>query len=336
MRVRSRSRHGGATICPTRLVARAALDALVRSSYAECAPPAMTSFVTTSPRLPWLSLTLAMLIAGVAASCSSKDDSAAQPSELSCEVKPSQAFHDRIEPLLADDNVSTCNQCHLSGVNLSAFVRETPCKTLACLIDQGLLDLEVPRESTILDWIKRATPDNQLITQDVIRAEHDGFLEWIEANAACPDACAGVACGSPAQGPRCANAKVPELPPEPAEGCTDSQLEQAFYDQVYAWRGRCYPCHFDTELDADPDAPRWLSAKGNCETGSVASLKRMLALGLIDTASPEESLLLLKPLDTAQGGVMHGGGNKFQGRSDPAYVSFLQFIDHYAACQALD
>jgi hypothetical protein len=298
-------------------------------------PFAMTTSVVTSPRLPTFSLTLAVLVASVAASCSGNEDSAAQPSELSCEVKPSQTFHDRIQPLLADDNVSTCNQCHLSGVNLSAFVRETPCKTLACLIDQGLVDLQVPRESTILGWIERATPDSDLITQEVIQAEHDGFLEWIEANAACPDACAGVTCGSPAQGPRCANTKEPQLPPEPLDGgCTDQQLEQAFYDKVYAWRGRCYPCHFDTELEADAEAPRWLSAKGNCETGSVASLKRTLALGLIDTTSPEESLLLLKPLDTAQGGVMHGGGNKFQGPKDPAYVSFRQFIEHYAACQA--
>ena len=250
-------------------------------------------------------------------------------------MKPTQAFHDRIEPLLAEDRVTTCNQCHLSGVDLTAFARETPCKTWACLVDQGMVNPETPEESKILGWILRASPESDLITGDVIRAEHDGFLEWIEANAECPDACAGVSCGEPGDGPTCdlGTADDPVLPTgADTRGCSDTELEQAFYDDVYAWRGRCYPCHYDTELDADKDAPRWLSLVGNCNTGSAVTLKRALTLGLINNVEPENSLLLKKPLDTSGGGVKHGGGAKFT-TTDDTYRSFLRFIEHYAECR---
>jgi hypothetical protein len=277
------------------------------------------------------------LAAGIA-SCGDGDEPPAEQSELSCEVKPSKTFHDRIEPLLSEERVTTCNQCHLSGVDLSAFARETPCKTWACLVEQDLVSVDDPDSSRILGWIKRAKPESELITDEVIQAEHDGFLEWIRANADCPAACAGVECGEPDRGPTCSDgtADMPPLPPEgPDErGCSDSELEQAFYDDVYAWRGRCYPCHFDTELKADKDAPRWLSAIGNCQTGSVATYRRVVGLGLIDVADPTASLLLQKPLDVVNGGVEHGGGEKFSDEMDETYQSFLRFIELYASCQA--
>jgi hypothetical protein len=273
------------------------------------------------------------LAAGVLASC---DGDQLAPGEAACEVQPTRTFRERIEPLLTDERPTSCNQCHLSGVDLSAFARETPCKTWACLTDRGLVSSADPADSKILGWILRASPDSDLITDDVIRAEHDAFLEWIEANAACPDACAGVECGDPSQGPTCDDGTHDEPPPLPDEadtrGCSDAELEQAFYDDVYAWRGRCYPCHFDTELEADRDAPRWLSAVGNCQTGSAVTLKRVLSLGLLNLQEPKQSLLLEKPLDDVGGGVNHGGGAKFTPMDD-AYDSFLRFIEHYSACR---
>lgn len=284
-------------------------------------------------RLTTLCLALASTISALLAAC---DGDAPPANEAACKLSPTQTFHERIEPLLADDRVTTCNQCHLSGVNLTAFARETPCKTWACLNEQGLVDTSDPEGSKILSWILRASPDSDLITDDVIRAEHDAFLDWIEANAACPDACAGVACGEPDQGPTCSDGTRDDPPPPPDEedtrGCSDEELEQAFYDDVYAWRGRCAPCHFDTELEADKDAPRWISAIGNCETGSAVTFKRAQALGLFNTDEPKESLLLQKPLDDVGGGVQHGGGAKFTPK-DEAYQSFLRFVLHYQACQ---
>jgi hypothetical protein len=219
---------------------------------------------------------------------------------------------------------------------LSVFARDTPCKTWACLNEQGLVNVASPDDSKILAWIQRASPDSKLITPDVIQAEYDAFRDWIEANAACPEACADTTCGSPDDGPTCdegLNDPQPKLPTGPdTRGCSDMEMEQAFNDDVYSWRGRCAPCHFDTELKADPTAPRWISAVGNCGTGSAVTFKRVRDLGLINADDPTQSLLLLKPLDVAGGGVKHGGGDKFT-KADPAYLSFQRFIEHYAACQ---
>lgn len=286
-------------------------------------------------RLSALVLGLTSMGSAVLASC----DRDEPPEEAACELKPTQTFEERIEPLLSEDRITTCNQCHLSGVNLTAFARETPCKTWACLSEQGLVDAARPRDSKILGWILRASPESELITAKVIQAEHDAFLDWIEANAACPDACGGVKCGSLADGPTCSNGTQDEPPPVPDErdtrGCSDTELEQAFFDDVYAWRGRCAPCHFDTELEADPKAPRWISALGNCETGSAVTLKRVVAAGLLDTSDPSSSLLLEKPLDDVGGGVNHGGGAKFTPMDD-AYRSFLRFARLYQTCRGSD
>jgi hypothetical protein len=283
----------------------------------------------------WLLLSSVTVAAALVASCDGDEPLTNEEREAACEAKPSRAFHERIEPLLSEERATTCNQCHLSGVDLSAFARETPCKTWACLVDQGLVDIASPEQSKILGWILRASPDSELITDSVIRAEHDGFLEWIQANVQCPDACRGVTCGEPADGPTCdeGTTDTPQLPQGDDErGCSDEDLEQAFFDDVYAWRGRCYPCHFDTERDGAEDAPRWLSLVGNCQTGSAVSLKRVLTLGIIDVSEPEQSLLLQKPLGPSGGGVEHGGGTKFT-TADETYLSFSRFVRHYAECR---
>jgi len=281
------------------------------------------------------SLALAFVSLGAAAAACGDHDG--PPAAVqACAVEPVQTFHERIEPLLSDSRASTCNQCHLSGVDLSVFARDTPCKTWACLVEQDLVNVRSPEDSKILGWIDRAKPDSDLITPQVIQAEHDAFRDWIEANAACPNACAGVTCGAPDQGPTCPVPKErpSDAPPEiPSDDCSPRQLEQAFYDDVYAWRSRCFPCHFDTELNADPNAPRWLSATGNCQTGSAVTFQRVRDLGLIDVGDPEKSLLLQKPLDEAAGGVKHGGGEKFPDTTDATYQSFLRFIQHYQHCQ---
>lgn len=285
------------------------------------------------PRWSSLLLLAVSFTAACLASCGDHDNPAG---EVACQLKPSETFHERIEPLLSETRVTTCNQCHLSGVDLSAFARETPCKTWACLVDQGLVDTSSPEDSKILAWIERASPDSDLITPQVIAAEHDAFRDWIEANAACPSACEGVTCGAPGGGPTCSDGSADEPPTIPTgedtRGCSDKELEQAFFDDVYTWRGRCFPCHFDTELEADRNAPRWISAVGNCSTGSAVTLKRVLALGLIDVDDPSQSLLLQKPLDKRGGGVAHGGGAKFT-TTDLAYQSFTRFIEHYRQCQ---
>jgi hypothetical protein len=206
---------------------------------------------------------------------------------------------------------------------------------MACLVQDGLVDLGAPSESKILGWISRAQPDNELITAQVIEAERAGFQQWIEASAECPSACRGATCPAQASGSSCAVAREPDaIADETPDGCADRALEQLFQSDVYAWRGRCFPCHFENQPNQDPTAPAWIKTGGNCVTASLATLRAAVASGYVDVAEPERSLLLLKPLDVLVEGEGHGGGQKFEDTSDPAYVSFLRFLERYSECRA--
>jgi hypothetical protein len=207
---------------------------------------------------------------------------------------------------------------------------------MACLIEDGLVDPAAPADSKILTWIQRASPDSELITDKVIQAEYDGFLQWIEASASCPSACAGATCGSGEAAPKCETTPVPSEPSPAIIGepdCADTALEQLFYDDVYAWRARCSPCHFSDKLNADPAAPRWIRVEGNCAQSSLATYRRVTSGDFLNLDDPAQSLLLLKPLAIAAGGVKHGGDAKFANQDDPAYQSFLRFITQYAECK---
>jgi hypothetical protein len=249
-----------------------------------------------------------------------------------------ELFDERIAPLLSGDRLTTCNQCHLSGVELSLYARGDPCSTMACMVESGIVDLDAPDDSLVLDWILRAEPDSSLVTDQVIRAEHDAVAEWIEFNARCgATVCAPVE--NPCGTPTAATCEVPISTPgsgrkpfaDPGD-CRDLTLEAGFAALVYSWRGRCYPCHFDSRPDDYDDAPRWIH-DGGCSVGAVETMHDVLELGLIDLADPEASLLLRKPLAQAAGGVAHGGGEKMHDTVDPAYRDFLAWIERFAACK---
>lgn len=257
-------------------------------------------------------------------------------------------YQRKIEPILNDQQPVTCNQCHLAGIDLSLFVRATPCQTMACLEQLGLVNLTQPETSTVLTWIGRTKPQSTLITAAVIQQEHDAFLEWIEYSASCGaqlcptfgDACNDAQTSSATA---CAVAEHTDAGVIDASNCQELELEQLFTSDVYAWRERCYPCHFSSDTTVT-SAPKWITdvAKGAttanvaCATSSLETMHTVLSFGLVDLQTPERSLLLQKPLDMPGSGVTHGGGPKFDSPNDPAYGSFLDWIQRYAACSAQD
>ncbi len=246
-------------------------------------------------------------------------------------------FDERIAPLMGDDRVSTCNECHLSGIDLDLYAQADPCATMACMVESGIVDLAHPDDSLVLDWIMRASPSSELITEDIIQTEHDAMRDWIEYSARC----GGTVC-PPIENPCNSTAAEPcEVPPYAAGGgnkpwedpgdCSDRTLEEGFAALVYSWRGRCYPCHFDSHEGAPEDAPRWVH-DGACDIGAVKTMHNLLELGDIDAANPEQSLLVLKPLAESLGGVVHGGHDKFGRLDDPAYQDFLAWLQRWSAC----
>jgi hypothetical protein len=277
-----------------------------------------------------------------------------------CTRSPGTVFDERIAPLLTADRPNVCAQCHAGGsIDLQAFLRPDVCESMACLKAQGLVDLEHPERSVLLSWISRAQPNGDaasgwggaggsgpgeapfaegagpkspLITQDIIDQERLGFLEWFQHEAACrscDDAvCPNItesSCGSAA-----ALEKTYQAKNDPGD-CERETLERLFRGTIYEWRGRCYPCHFQG-TKGSPDAPRWASDVGTCEVAALATQQNIVDSGYVNSRDPKKSLLILKPLAEADGGVPHGGHDKFT-LEDPAYADFLYWTQRYSACQ---
>ncbi len=99
---------------------------------------------------------------------------------------PEQVFQKRIEPIFKSPNPSSCTQCHLSGVDLKDYIRPSHRETFLSLRDQGLIDLDHPEKSKILNLIamgreaKKAT-DIQKANRE---AEYEAFKSWIVASCA--------------------------------------------------------------------------------------------------------------------------------------------------------
>jgi hypothetical protein len=243
-------------------------------------------------------------------------------------------YDKRIAPLLADERPSSCNECHLSGVDLGLFVQDSPCETMACMVHRGIVDLEQPEASIVLGWIERADPASPLVTETMIREEYEGVLEWIRFSAHCGQSQCETTddpCGEPSS----LDCEIP-LPEESRSfddpgDCSERTLEAMFAAKVYPWRGRCFPCHF-ADAASDLEAPRWIQV-GECDAASLATMRDVLARGYANTLDPERSLLLLKPLAESAGGVVHGGHDKISSTDEAAYVDFLAWLQRYATCR---
>jgi hypothetical protein len=251
-----------------------------------------------------------------------------------CAASPGQLYTQRIQPLLTTDRPASCSACHASGVELADFVRGTECEAMACLQEQGLVRLDAPEESVLLSWIGRVPPDSSLIDASVVKEERAAFLEWFQHEAAC-QSCAGTACPDP-EPTGCAADDRPENTYDAATDpgdCSDETLERLFRGTVFTWRARCAPCHIEGLKSAAATA-RFFFQDGDCGVASLASLNRMVALGLIDVDDPMRSLLLLKPLAESNGGVPHGGHDKITAENDRAFDGYSLFLNRYGTCKA--
>ena len=103
---------------------------------------------------------------------------------------PEAVFEERILPILKSDDPSSCAECHLAGVDLRNYLLPSAKKTFANLRDLGLVDLEAPEDSKILEFISM-TPDSdgyeapgaKRIDPEMRKAELEAFSEWILAAA---------------------------------------------------------------------------------------------------------------------------------------------------------
>ena len=104
-------------------------------------------------------------------------------------VSAHELFEERIKPIFASPNPSSCVECHLAGVDLKDYILPSAEATFANLRDLKLIDMKRPNESRILELIGMK-PDGAKgqsinhMTQKMRDAEYKAFADWIEASVA--------------------------------------------------------------------------------------------------------------------------------------------------------
>ena len=266
----------------------------------------------------------------------SPDLTADAAQQICNESQLSDVFQKKIKPLVTKGQPSTCNQCHLSGVDLGMFVQDSPCKSMACMVDKGMVDFKAPAKSSVMKWIDMAKPQSGLITLAVQQKEHDAFLQWITWSSQCQEA----VCGKIADPCGAGSATVPVTDTAMLGKCDEKTIGSSFTVLVYKWRDRCSHCHAPYGKDfVKNKAPAWLHSD-KTDAGSIYTMYNVLGLpGLpgkpsINVNAPDQSVFLLKPLSPDAGGLgnIHAGGVKFADKNDPAYIDFLKWIQQFAAC----
>lgn len=235
---------------------------------------------------------------------------------------PGEVFERRILPIFRSPNPSSCVQCHLAGVDLKDYILPDAGMTFRSLRDQGLLDLDAPERSkivTLIDMGDEADTAPNAVSATLRKAEREAFVAWIAACAADPQLRAAPKLDTK-------DHARPDRPVEVIRHARIDRVLESFEQNVWAWRFRCMNCHTEGTPQNDKhrkeygDRVAWVK-----KDGPAATLEYVISSKLIDTANPEQSLLLRKPL-----GEKHEGGLKIV-VGDDAYKGFRTWIEDVAA-----
>lgn len=226
-----------------------------------------------------------------------------------------EIFEKRILPIFQSAKPSSCTECHLSGVDLKEYIRPTQQETFVSLVSAGMIDAERPDQSKLLQFISRRPENPSLVTDTVRQQEFKAFRSWIHAAVKNPELLAEKIRAEPIG---------PQLPEAVIRHSRTDRVLSSFIDNIWNEVGRCASCHSpdrnQKQVKEHGEQVSWIKLRD-----PQATLKHLLAAGLIDPDDPEKSLLLLKP--TMQ--VKHGGGQKMV-VGDRTYKQFRRFIDDYA------
>ena len=281
-----------------------------------------------------------------------------QGAPRSCEEETgSEIYERRIAPLLDESRPGSCGGCHLPGIDLASFMRGSPCTSMACLVEQRLVNFGAPEESEILRLINRgrsAEADER--TQAAAELEYQGFLDWIRFSARCHHEACGLIrdpCAPPSGGLDSALPasdqgldrgaasedlgevvdRRPPLERRPLERCDEPSLLRFFESRFWRWKGRCYHCHKGDGVELGlADAPTWFGDELDEAEAITVTYRRIIDRGYLNLDTPAESLLILKPLAIPLGGVAHGGGTKIFRLEEETYADFVEFARGYAHC----
>ncbi len=227
-----------------------------------------------------------------------------------------EIFEKRLRPILDSPDPSSCSACHLGGVDLKSYLGKNARETFAALREQGLISLEDPPKSRLLQFIERRPAQSTPVLERVREAELKAFRDWITACASDP-------------GYRMAKASGPVLGPSIDDevirhGRLDPVIRR-FEELIWSEVERCAACHSpqknQKQVVKHGEQISWI-VPGN----PAATLQKIVDHKLIDLDNPRESLLLRKPTNQ----VDHGGGIKLM-VNDRTYSRFRSFLEDYSA-----
>ena len=276
-------------------------------------------------------------------------------------ASPREVFEQRILPIFASPKPSSCVQCHLASVDLKNYILPSAEATFHALRAEGLIDVQAPHQSKILQLIKMGEDDPDVTARRIHartrEAELEAFTSWLEACCRDPQLLAAT---PPADTPHVG----PEKPLEIVRHNRKDRVLDAFVRHVWSQRMRCFPCHTPHELQSDNPQhaqPRQRHAEYVAQYGQKMNLfletpeqtlHAWLAsarkppkehLPLINLEQPAHSLLLLKPTSKVPAAdadgkpgtpasnlpVSHVGGLKMHPH-DHSYKAILSWINDLA------
>ncbi len=179
----------------------------------------------------------------------------------------------------------------------------------------GLINVQNPDASKILEFIKRQPEKPTLVSSQVRQEELNAFQAWIRAAVADPKLISS----------RSDRAIGPQVPEEVIVHARKDRVLQSFLDNIWTEVGRCAACHSPDQnakqVKEHGESVSWITLND-----PQATLDYMLDAGIINAEHPLESLLITKP--TLQ--VEHGGGKKLV-VGDRSYKQFRGFINDYSS-----
>lgn len=226
-------------------------------------------------------------------------------------LEPGEVFARRVLPIVQSSKSSSCSECHFGGVDLKNYVKEDQATTFAALREAGLIDIERPENSRLLQFIRKHGDDTDPLVARVRESELAAFSLWIKSAVRDPELLAAKPNGAVAGGP---------LPDEVIRHMRKDRVLRSFYENVWSEIGRCTHCHSPESnqklVEKHGERMSWIHPRD-----PAATLSQCVEQGIIDLAEPEKSELVLKPLNL----VEHGGGPKFAigSRTDKNFRRFL-------------
>ena len=238
-------------------------------------------------------------------------------SALADDVSAAQLFKERILPIFRSPNPSSCTECHLAAVELKDYVRPTARETFLSLRDLGLVDVDVPEKSRILEMIRMAPKSSAELPSQRRAEELSAFEAWIVASARDPE----LRDAAPLASRKLARPKRPDAVIRHAR---KSRVLDSFEKLFWSDIERCASCHMPPgnikKSKEHGERVSWIVADD-----PEATLGRLNSQELLNLKKPEKSKVLRKP--TLQ--EKHKGGQKMI-VGDETYVRWLAWITDYS------